>query len=101
MLGTRNEDWNSYVLVIGVPRDFMMRIPLSAGAPYEEGSGETVIGEVAAGQLGIREGQAVSLDGTEVRISGVFRTGSRLLDGGFMMDIPQAQSILTQEGAPA
>jgi putative ABC transport system permease protein len=77
-----------------------MRIPLSSGAPYQEGQGETIIGEVAAHQLGIQEGQALSLDGSEVRVTGVFRTGSRLLDGGLMMGIPEAQRALTQEGQP-
>ena len=100
VLGTRNEAWNPYVLIIGVPREFLLRIPLSSGAPYQEGSSETIIGEVAARQLGIQEGQLLSLDGSDVRVSGVFRTGSRLLDGGLMMGIPQAQRVLTQEGQP-
>ena len=100
VLGTRNEPWNPYVLIIGVPRDFLLRIPLSSGAPYEEESGEVIIGEVAAHQLGIQEGQALPLDGTEARVTGVFRTGSRLLDGGLIMDIPHAQRVLTQEGQP-
>jgi len=99
VIGTRNEKWSAYALVIGVPSDLMKRIPLTAGARYEEGSGEVMIGEIAAQRLGVHEGQQVLIDGREVRISGVFRTGSRSLDGGLMTDIPHAQRILTREGA--
>lgn len=99
VLGTHNEQWSSYALVIGVTQEFLRRIPLVSGAPYAEGSGEMIVGEVAARQLGVVPGQTLTLDGGPVRIAGVFRTGSRLLDGGLMMEIRQAQAVLTQEGA--
>ncbi|MDP2958818.1 MAG: ABC transporter permease [Longimicrobiales bacterium] len=99
VMGTKNEPWNSYAMILGVTHDFLRRIPLTAGAPYEEGSGEILVGEVAAQQLGVREGQSLSLDGEDVRVSGIFRTGSRVLDGGFMMDIPHAQRVLTRKDA--
>ena len=97
--GTRNEPWNAYVLLIGVPRDFLRRIPLTDGAPFEEGSEDVLAGEVLAQELGLRTGQTTLLDGREVRISGIFRTGSRILDGALMLDIPHAQRALTAEGA--
>ena len=99
VVGTHNEKWSAYALVMGVPSDLLNRIPLTAGARYEEGSGEVVLGEIAAHKLGVQQGQQLSLDGREVRVSGIFRTGSRLLDGGLMTDIPHAQQILTREGA--
>lgn len=99
VLGTRNETWNSYVLVIGVTPEFRARIPLSLGVPYEDGSGDVLVGEVAATHMGLGPGRTVQLDGRETRITGIFRTGSRLLDGGLMMDIAQAQRVLTREGA--
>ena len=99
VIGTRNEKWNAYALVIGVTSAMLKRTPLTAGAPYAEGSGDVLIGEIAAGRLGAQEGQQVPLDGRQLRISGVFRSGSRLFDGGFMMDIGQAQRMLTREGA--
>ncbi len=97
--GTRNEPWNPYVLLIGVPPDFLRRIPLTAGVPYEEDSEDVMVGEVAAQELGLATGQTVSLDGHDVRITGVFRTGSRILDGAFLLSIPHAQRALTAEGA--
>jgi putative ABC transport system permease protein len=99
VIGTRNEKWNAYALVIGVTADFRKRVPLTSGAPYEDGSGEAMIGEVAAQKLGVHEGQSVTVDGRDVRLSGVFRTGSRLLDGGLMTDIAHAQRMLTRDGA--
>ncbi|MHB1192041.1 MAG: ABC transporter permease [Longimicrobiales bacterium] len=97
--GTRNEPWNSYVLIIGVPRNFLHRIPLSDGVPYEEGSLDVLAGEVMAQEMGLSTGQTISLDGRDVRISGVFRTGGRILDGALMLDIPHAQRVLAAEGA--
>ena len=99
VVGTRNEPWNSYVLIIGVTADFVRRIPLSAGVHYEAGSDEALVGEVAARRIGVEPGQTLSIDGRDVRVTGVFRTGSRLLDGGVMTDIAHAQRILTREGA--
>lgn len=99
VLGTHNEQWNAYALVIGAPVEFLRRIPLTAGEPTVEGAGEAMIGEIAAGRLGVEPGMSIPLDGREVRLRGVYRTGSRLLDGGLMMEIPMAQRILTREGA--
>lgn len=99
VMGTLNEKWNSYALVIGVTQDFLKRIPLTGGAAYADGAGEAMIGEIASIKLGIQPGQTVSIDGRDIRISGVFRTGSRLFDGGVMTDIPAAQRMLTREGA--
>lgn len=99
VLGTRNEAWNPYALVIGVTPEFLRRIPLTAGMPYENGSGEAVLGEVAATRMGVRAGQSLRTDGRDVRIAGIYRTGSRMLDGGLMTDIGSAQRMLTREGA--
>lgn len=99
VIGTHNEPWSAYALVLGVPPDLRRRIALTAGAPLEEGSGEAMIGEVAARRLELRPGQHLSIDGRQVRISGIFRTGSRLFDGAVMLDIPHAQRVLAREGA--
>lgn len=99
VMGTLNEKWSAYALVVGVTQDFLRRIPLTSGAAYADGSEAAMIGEIASVKLGIGPGQTVPIDGREVRISGVFRTGSRLFDGGLMTDIPSAQRMLTREGA--
>jgi ABC-type antimicrobial peptide transport system permease subunit len=39
------------------------------------------------------------MDGRDVRVSGIFRTGSRLFDGAVMTDIASAQHMLSRDGA--
>lgn len=99
VIGTLNEAWSAYALVMGVTPEFLHSVALSSGAHFAAGSGEAMIGEIAMQKLALQPGESVTLDGRQVRISGVFRTGSRLLDGGIMMDIAQAQAMLTREGA--
>lgn len=99
VIGTLNEKWNAYALVLGVTPEFLHRIALTSGEHFAEGSGDAMIGEIAVQKLAVQPGQSVTLDGRPVRISGVFRTGSRMLDGGIMMDLTQAQAMLTREGA--
>ncbi|MDZ4675813.1 MAG: FtsX-like permease family protein [Gemmatimonadota bacterium] len=99
VLGTHNERWSAYALVIGAPAEFQGRVALIAGERFKPGSGEALIGEIAAQRLGLQSGSALVLDGRRFRLAGVYRTGSRLLDGGVMMDLPEAQAILTREGA--
>ncbi len=99
VLGSHNEKWNSYAFVVGVTQPFLRRVPLTAGTRYEEGSGQAVLGEIAAHKLGIEPGGELPLDGRQVRITGVYRTGSRMLDGGVMLSIPDAQRVVTREGA--
>lgn len=99
VLGTHNEPWNAYALIVGVTPEFLARVPLTAGARYAEEAGHAMIGEIAAGRLRVTAGSRLSIDGRDVTLTGVFRTGSRLLDGGVLMGIAEAQRVLTREGA--
>ena len=81
VIGTLNEKWNAYALVLGVTPEFLHSMALTSGANFAAGSGQAMIGEIAMQKLALQPGQAVTLDGRQVRISGVFRTGSRMLDG--------------------
>lgn len=99
VMGTLNEKWNPYVFVIGVEQDFLRRIPLTGGTAYQDGTGEAMMGEIAASKLGIEPGQSVRVDGREVRISGIFRSGSRMIDGAIMTDVAAAQRMLSRDGA--
>lgn len=99
VLGTHNERWSAYALVIGAPAEFQQRVALVSGERFQPGSGEALIGEIAAQRLGIGEGADLVIDSRRFRLAGVYRTGSRLLDGGVMMDLPEAQEVLTREGA--
>jgi putative ABC transport system permease protein len=99
VLGTRNEPWNAYALVLGVPASFAQRIPLRDGGPWADASTEVLVGEVLAMRLGLAAGDSLPLDGRQRRIAGVYRTGSRMLDGAVMLDLVQAQAAVSREGA--
>ncbi len=99
VMGTRNEKWSAYALVIGVTQDFLKQIALTSGSAYADGTGTAMIGELAAVKLGIHAGQTLLIDGRNLLITGVYRTGSSMLDGGLMTDISGAQRMLTREGA--
>ena len=99
VIGTHNEKWNAYAFITGVGPELLERVPLTAGARYDPGSGDAMLGEIASERLRIHPGERLLIDGREVRISGIFRTGSRLFDGGVMTDIARAQDILTPAGA--
>ncbi len=99
VMGTRNEPWNAYVLVLGVPRPFLPTLPLSAGATFTAPDDELMLGEVLAGRLARRIGDTLTFDGRPRRVVGIFRTGSRMLDGAVLLDLPAAQAAITREGA--
>jgi len=101
VIGTLNERWNSYALVIGAPREFAHRTQLIEGRAAQAESDEVVLGEVAAQRLRLTPGATIALDGRERPIVGIYRTGSRMLDGGVMTGIAQAQRMLGREGVEA
>lgn len=99
VLGTHNERWSAYALVIGAPEEFLRRLALVAGDPLGGAEEEALVGEVAAARLGVAPGATVPIDGRSLAIRGVYRTGSRLLDGGLMMPLAGARAILAREDA--
>ncbi len=98
VLGNRNEPWSAYTLVIGAPASFARRIPLLQGEVFHDEKFEILIGEIAAQRLQIQVGKAISFDGHSFHVTGIFRTGSRLLDGGFLGSLPLVQSLLSRSG---
>jgi putative ABC transport system permease protein len=98
-VGSLNERWNAYALVIGVPPEFARRTPLVSGEHGPDGGDGVLLGELAASRLGLAPGGSLRIDGRPVPVHGVYRTGSRMLDGGVMTGIAQAQRMLAREGA--
>lgn len=99
VVGTLNEKWNAYAMIIGVEPGFAQRIPLVVGERFTPGRREIVLGEIVAQRLRLGPGQSLRLDGEDHTVSGVFRTGSRMFDGAVMTQIPHAQKMLSQTGA--
>ena len=99
VVGTLNEKWNAYAMVIGVEPSFAQRIPLVTGERFMPGRREVLLGEISARRLRLVPGQTLTLDGEVYTVSGIFRTGSRMFDGAVMTEIASAQKMLSQTGA--
>jgi putative ABC transport system permease protein len=99
LMGTLNEPWNPYALVVGAQARFVRRIPLVRGEPFAAGRPEMVIGEIGALRLGIGPGQTMQVGGRDYRITGVFRTGSRIFDSALLADLGEARRLLSRDGA--
>lgn len=99
VVGSVNETWNAYAMVIGVEPDFAKRIPLVAGERFANGQQQVLLGEISAQRLGLTTGRTLRLDGQNYTISGIFRTGSRLFDGGVMTEIGHVRKMLAQSGS--
>lgn len=100
VIGTLHESWNPYALLVGASPTFMRRVPLVQGGPSAAHAPEVLVGEVAAQRLGLAPGHTVTLAGQNHRISGVFRSGSRLFDSGMLLHTAHAQALLFRDGRP-
>jgi putative ABC transport system permease protein len=98
VLGTLNEKWNPYAMVIGVEPEFAARVALVAGRPMATSGGQALLGELAAQRLGLAPGARLPLGGRDYVVAGIFRTGSRLFDGSMMIGTAQAQQLFSPEG---
>jgi putative ABC transport system permease protein len=99
LMGTLNESWSAYALVLGVQPAFAQRVPLVSGRHFTPGQHEVTLGEIAAQRLNLATGQRVPIGGETYRIAGIYRTGSRLFDGGMMGEMAPVQRLFAQEGS--
>ncbi|WP_395702219.1 ABC transporter permease [Aquabacterium sp.] len=99
LMGTLNEAWNPYALIVGAQGRFVRRIPLVRGEPFVPGQAQVLIGELGAQRLGLSPGQTVQVGGRDFRITGIFRTGSRIFDSALLTDLDQARRLLARDGA--
>ncbi len=99
VMGTLNEPWSAYAMVLGVTPAFAQRVPLVTGRHFTPGQREVTMGEIAAQRLNLAAGQSVGIGGESWRIAGVYRTGSRLFDGGMMGEIGPVQRLFAPEGS--
>lgn len=99
VIGTLNEKWNPYALVMGVEPAFAQRMSLVLGRPMAPAADEALLGELGAQRLGLAPGARITLGDKSYLVSGVFRTGSRLFDGGVMVGIEDAQALFAPDGS--
>jgi putative ABC transport system permease protein len=98
VIGTLNEKWNAYALVMGVEPEFAGRMALVAGRQMAPAQGEAMLGELGAQRMGLQPGARLALAGRDYLVTGIFRTGSRMFDGGVMLGTAQAQRLFAPEG---
>jgi putative ABC transport system permease protein len=100
VFGTLNERWNPYALVVGAQPRFIERVPVVEGRRPPPGQPALMLGEIAAQRLALAPGAELELAGRRLAVHGVFRTGSRLFDGGLMGEIGPVQRLYAQDGGP-
>lgn len=98
VVGTLNEHWNPYALVLGVEPEFAGRMSLVAGRQMVASVGEAMLGELAAQRMAVLPGARIALGEKQFLVTGVFRTGSRMFDGGVMVGTAQAQQMFAPDG---
>jgi len=70
----------------------VLGVTLVAGRAYSPGKNEILAGADAARELELAPGDRVAIVGRrELTVAGVYRTGRQLLDGGVLLDRPDAQ----------
>ena len=98
LIGTLNDPWNPYALLVGADPRFVRRVPLVRGGPFTAGQPEMLIGEIGAQRLAVGPGQTLQVGGRDYRITGVYRTGSRFFDSGLLTELPEARRLLARDG---
>ena len=86
------------LLVFGVPADsFVMRrlVVVEGSRPR---AGEVMVGDGAAGDLGVRTGQTLALRDSTFRVSGVYHAGVPFEDQGVALRLSGAQRIAERAG---
>jgi putative ABC transport system permease protein len=96
VLGSLRETWNPYAFLVGAPQSLAGRIPMIEGKAFKAGQKEIMLGSLCASKLNLGTGQELNLGNQSYTITGVFRSGSRLLDGGIMTSLLEAQHLLSK-----
>jgi len=97
VIGSRREDWNSYIMILGATPQLVSKIGLIEGRAPVPGEREVMVGALISRQYGLSTGKYMSLGDDHYRVCGVYSVGSRLLDGWMMMDLGAAQKLLGRE----
>lgn len=86
--------------LLGIDEQSLGMIPVVGGRPLQPGQPEVLIGVLLAESARVRVGATVRLGETEARVAGLFRSGSRYVDGGVIAGLPLAHRVLGRAGTP-
>ncbi len=97
VIGAIDAPFNSYFLIIGAaPIDvFAKRLSLLDGTMLEPGRPTILLGQMAADAAGRHVGDEITiLDGEDYAVTGIYSSGSNMLDNAAVVDLADAQRIL-------
>lgn len=82
------------VPLLGVAEQSFGMIPVVGGKALQADRPELLIGVLCAASAGLGVGDRIPLGNVEYRVAGLFRSGSRYVDGGMIAGLDQARRIL-------
>ncbi len=97
IVGPVTSPWNRYFLLFGVSsvETFLNKIGMVEGRVITPGMKEVMIGERAAADHRLKVKDRILLaDQEQFTITGIYASGSRIIDGAAMVDIRDAQALL-------
>ncbi|MBN1630457.1 MAG: ABC transporter permease [Thermoleophilia bacterium] len=101
VIGAVKTPWNPYFLVMGIaPVDTLAeRLNILDGSMLEAEKGGILLGQLASKTAEGGVGDRLSLSGQEeYAVKGIYASGSNMLDNAAVLDISDAQRILSREG---
>jgi putative ABC transport system permease protein len=102
VIGAIDTSFNSYFLVMGVApvEAFAERLSILDGSMLEVGKHDILLGRMAAEAAEFRVGDRIALsEEEEYVVTGVYTSGSNMLDNAAVVDIGDAQRILNRDGS--
>jgi putative ABC transport system permease protein len=98
LIGLAPLDSTRRVPLLGVAEQSFGMIPVVGGKALQAGQPEVLIGVLCAASTGLGVGDRLLLGNIEYRVAGLFRSGSRYVDGGMIASLDQAHRILGRRG---
>lgn len=97
IIGSINTPWNPYFLIAGLSSVEALsgKFGIVEGRPFTAGHNEIMLGELAAKHLKYNINNKIVLADKEIfLITGIYSLGSRIPDGGAVLDLKDAQRLL-------
>ena len=101
VMGAIKTSWSSYFLVVGIAPDeaFAGRVGILEGKMVEAGKHQLLLGQMASRAADHGVSDRLSLgEQEEYVVTGIYASGSKMLDSAAILDIRDAQRILKRDG---
>ena len=100
LIGAIQAWWSPYQMVIGVSSVMPLvdSFGMMEGRPFSPGSQEVMLGKIMAQTGGYYPGGKIMLESNRFfTITGIYATGTRLMDGAMLMDLRNARALLLSQ----